>query len=163
MGDLLGRQTLAEQEDELRVDRLDRHVASADRAGLGQRVAGLVMPQQHIGLRALGGDHQRHSGRNRVADDRGQARLFQVFDSHQSAGHKEARINRELITEIARGVIKEIGYDQVGFSFHGADVEVLLHGQSPDNAMGVDEKQGQEGAGDQGMMLGFACTDSEAY
>jgi S-adenosylmethionine synthetase len=76
-------------------------------------------------------------------------------------------VNREMISEIARGVVKDIGYDQDGFSWYGADVEVLLHGQSPDIAMGVDAKKKkgkeEEGAGDQGMMFGFACTESEVY
>src|SRR5260370_41887866 len=72
-----------------------------------------------------------------------------------------------MLAEIVRGVVKDIGYDQDGFSYYGADVEVLLHGQSPDIAMGVDAKKKksgeQEGAGDQGMMFGFACTESEVY
>ena len=79
----------------------------------------------------------------------------------------KAVVNRELIAQIARDVVKDIGYDQDGFSFYGADVEVLLHGQSPDIAMGVDAKKKksgeEEGAGDQGMMFGFACTESEVY
>jgi S-adenosylmethionine synthetase len=95
-----------------------------------------------------------------AGEGRGQSPLFEKH------GNK-AVVNRELITQIARGVVKDIGYDQDGFSEYGADVEVLLHGQSPDIAMGVDAKKKksgeEEGAGDQGMMFGFACTESEVY
>jgi S-adenosylmethionine synthetase len=95
-----------------------------------------------------------------AGEGRGQKPLFNKYGS-------QAQINREMIAQIARDVVKDIGYDQEGFSFHGADIEVLLHGQSPDIAMGVDAKKKkngeQEGAGDQGMMFGFACTESEVY
>ena len=66
-----------------------------------------------------------------AGEGRGQAPFFKKYGSN-------AVINREQIAQIARDVVKDIGYDQDGFSFHGADVEVLLHGQSPDIAMGVD-------------------------
>ena len=95
-----------------------------------------------------------------AGEGRGQSPFFEKH------GNKTV-VNCELIAEIARGVVKDIGYDQDGFSDYGADVEVLLHGQSPDIAMGVDAKKKksgeEEGAGDQGMMFGFACTESEVY
>ena len=95
-----------------------------------------------------------------AGEGRGQAPLFRKHGD-------KAVVDRELITKIARDVVRDIGYDQDGFSYYGADVDVLLHGQSPDIARGVNAKKKkggeEEGAGDQGMMFGFACTESEVY
>jgi S-adenosylmethionine synthetase len=73
-------------------------------------------------------------------------------------------VSKEMLERVAREAVRNIGYEQDGFHWQRARVEILIHQQSQDIALGVDAKGNKdEGAGDQGIMFGYACRETSEF